>query len=155
MHLLYAWYLAPKNRRFLLCAKSNPTRKKNKHTYTNSLILTIYAFKLVHIGVFFLIQILLQVSHYRFSISWSRIFPLGTDEMINPRGVKYYHRLIDALKLAGIEPMVTLYHWDLPQALENDGGWLNYTTVEHFVKYANFCFNEYGSKVKKFLIYRL
>lgn len=128
--------------------------KKNKHTYTNSPILTIYAFKLVHI-VFFLIQILLQVSHYRFSISWSRIFPLGTDEMINPRGVKYYQRLIDALKLAGIEPMVTLYHWDLPQALENDGGWLNYTTVEHFVKYANFCFNEYGSKVKKFLIYRL
>lgn len=155
MHLLYAWYLAPKNRRFLFCAKSNPPRKKNKHTYTNSPILTIYAFKLVHIGVFFLIQILLQVSHYRFSISWSRIFPLGTDEMINPRGVKYYQRLIDALKLAGIEPMVTLYHWDLPQALENDGGWLNYTTVEHFVKYANFCFNEYGSKVKKFLIYRL
>lgn len=129
--------------------------KKINHTYTNSLILTIYAFKLVHIGVFFLIQILLQVSHYRFSISWSRIFPLGTDEMINPRGVKYYQRLIDALKLAGIEPMVTLYHWDLPQALENDGGWLNLTTVEHFVKYANFCFNEYGSKVKKFLIYRL
>lgn len=153
MHLLYAWYLAPKNRRFLFCAKSNPPRKKN-HTYTNWPILTIYAFKLVHI-VFFFIQILLQVSHYRFSISWSRIFPLGTDEMINPRGVKYYQRLIDALKLAGIEPMVTLYHWDLPQALENDGGWLNDTTVEHFVKYANFCFNEYGSKVKKFLIYRL
>lgn len=69
--------------------------------------------------------------------------------MTNPRGLKYYHRLIDALKLAGIEPMVTLYHWDLPQALENEGGWLNYTTVEHFVKYANFCFNEYGSQVKK------
>jgi beta-glucosidase/6-phospho-beta-glucosidase/beta-galactosidase len=67
--------------------------------------------------------------------------------MLNQRGVVYYHRLIDALKEANIEPMVTLYHWDLPQALENEGGWLNDTIVNHFVKYANFCFNEYGNKV--------
>ncbi|XP_061162617.1 lactase/phlorizin hydrolase-like, partial [Saccostrea echinata] len=95
----------------------------------------------------------LGVSHYRFSISWSRIFPLGTDEMFNPRGAAYYHRLIDALKASGIKPMVTLYHWDLPQALENEGGWLNKTTVDHFVKYANYCFNEYGSKVKHWITF--
>lgn len=93
-----------------------------------------------------------QVSHYRFSISWPRIFPLGTMEIKNPRGVAYYHRLLDALEAAEILPMVTLYHWDLPHALEDDGGWLNETTIEHFVKYANFCFNEYGNQVNRFVI---
>nr|XP_022342919.1 uncharacterized protein LOC111136393 isoform X1 [Crassostrea virginica] len=95
----------------------------------------------------------LGVSHYRFSISWPRIFPLGTMEIKNPRGVAYYHRLLDALEAAEIQPMVTLYHWDLPEALEDDGGWLNETTIEHFVKYANFCFNEYGNQVKKWITF--
>jgi lactase-phlorizin hydrolase len=67
--------------------------------------------------------------------------------MLNLRGVDYYHRLIDALKAASIEPMVTLYHWDLPQALEDEGGWLNETIVQHFQNYADLCFREYGSKV--------
>lgn len=89
----------------------------------------------------------MQVSHYRFSISWSRIYPLGTTEMLNPRGVDYYHRLIDALKANNIEPMVTLYHWDLPQALEDFGGWLNESTVDHFQNYTDLCFKEYGEKV--------
>lgn len=90
---------------------------------------------------------LFQVSHYRFSISWSRIYPLGTTEMLNPRGVDYYHRLIDALIANNIEPMVTLYHWDLPQALEDVGGWLNESTVDHFHNYTDLCFKEYGDKV--------
>lgn len=67
--------------------------------------------------------------------------------MLNPRGVDYYHRLIDALKANDIEPMVTLYHWDLPQALEDVGGWLNESTVDHFQNYTDLCFKEYGDKV--------
>ncbi|OAO90755.1 hypothetical protein AXX17_AT5G53660 [Arabidopsis thaliana] len=66
---------------------------------------------------------------YRFSISWSRIFPNGTGE-VNPDGVKYYNSLIDALLAKGIKPYVTLYHWDLPQALEDRyEGWLSREVV--------------------------
>ncbi|XP_061162615.1 uncharacterized protein LOC133171833 [Saccostrea echinata] len=95
----------------------------------------------------------LGVSHYRFSISWSRIYPLGTTEMLNQRGVEYYHRLIDALKAAKIEPMVTLYHWDLPQTLEDKGGWLNESIVQHFQNFAELCFKEYGPKVKLWITF--
>ena len=58
---------------------------------------------------------------FRFSISWSRIFPDGTGE-INPKGVQFYHNVIDECLAQGVEPWVTLYHWDLPQNLENKGG---------------------------------
>jgi lactase-phlorizin hydrolase len=76
------------------------------------------------------------------------VFPNGTKESKNLLGVKYYHNLIDELKKANIEPMITLYHWDLPQALEeNEGGWMNESIVERFKDYADFCFNEYGNKV--------
>lgn len=72
---------------------------------------------------------------YRFSLSWSRIFPTGRGRP-NPAGLDFYDRLVDELLAAGIEPMATLYHWDLPQALEEDGGWLNRATVDHFADYA-------------------
>ena len=68
--------------------------------------------------------------------------------MLNPRGVEYYHRLIDALVANGIKPMVTLYHWDLPQALEDEGGWLNESVVQHYQNFADLCFREYGVKVQ-------
>ncbi|XP_046546595.1 lactase-phlorizin hydrolase-like [Haliotis rubra] len=87
------------------------------------------------------------VSHYRFSIAWSRIFPDGTLRSKNQGGINYYHRLIDALLVAGIKPMVTLYHWDLPQALQNWGGWTNHSIINNFRDYADVCFEEYGSKV--------
>ncbi|XP_046643173.1 cytosolic beta-glucosidase-like [Daphnia pulicaria] len=89
----------------------------------------------------------LGVSHYRFSISWARVLPNGIGE-VNQPGVDYYKRLIAALKAANIEPMVTLYHWDLPQALEDMGGWLNPSIADWFEEYARLCYTEFGNDVK-------
>lgn len=71
---------------------------------------------------------------YRFSISWSRVFPNGTGEL-NKEGLAYYHRLVDKLLENGIEPFCTLYHWDLPQTLQDIGGWKNRETIEAFTQY--------------------
>ncbi|XP_053733795.1 lactase/phlorizin hydrolase-like [Synchiropus splendidus] len=90
----------------------------------------------------------LKVTHYRFSISWSRVLPDGTTRNVNEAGLNYYHRLIDALLEANIQPHVTLYHWDLPQALQDDGGWENPNIVAKFKDYANFIFGRLGPKVK-------
>ncbi|XP_063805268.1 lactase/phlorizin hydrolase-like [Pseudophryne corroboree] len=90
----------------------------------------------------------LKVSSYRFSISWSRVLPDGTRNYVNEPGLNYYIRLIDGLLAAGITPQVTLYHWDLPQALENFGGWENETIVEWFKDYADVLFERLGDKVK-------
>ena len=81
---------------------------------------------------------LLQSMHlkaYRFSVSWPRIAPNGDTDW-NEKGLAYYDALVDALLEAGIEPYVTLYHWDLPQALEAKGGWRNIDTARAFAKYA-------------------
>lgn len=77
----------------------------------------------------------MHLKAYRFSIAWPRIFPEGTG-VINPAGLAWYDRLVDALLAAGIEPYVTLYHWDLPQALQDKGGWLNADTAKAFAGYA-------------------
>lgn len=77
----------------------------------------------------------LGVKAYRFSIAWPRLFPEGIGK-INARGAEYYLRLIRALRLAGIEPYVTLFHWDYPLALEKRGGWLHPASPQWFVEYA-------------------
>ncbi|MBM4038292.1 MAG: beta-glucosidase [Planctomycetes bacterium] len=88
----------------------------------------------------------LGVGAYRFSLAWPRIFPQGTGAQ-NPKGFDYYHRLLDALLAAGIRPAVTLYHWDLPQPLEDAGGWPARDTAKHFADYAAACFVALGDKV--------
>lgn len=87
---------------------------------------------------------------YRFSVSWPRIFPDGTGE-VNRAGVEYYHRLVDSLLAKGIEPMCTLYHWDLPEALQEKGGWNNRETIDAFADYAAFMFKEFQGKIKKWI----
>ncbi len=92
----------------------------------------------------------LGVNAYRFSIAWPRLFPDGSDTL-EPRGREHYDRLIDGLLELGITPVVTLYHWDLPQALEDRGGWLARETAERFAAYARACFDAYGDRVEWWL----
>ena len=89
------------------------------------------------------------VKAYRFSISWARVLPDGIGK-VNEKGVAYYNRLIDALLEAGIEPYVTLYHWDLPYALHRQGGWLNPASPEWFYEYAVLCAERFSDRVKYF-----
>ena len=77
----------------------------------------------------------LGIKHYRLSLSWPRLQPTGAGEL-NPEGVAFYRDLLDGMRSRGIEPLVTLYHWDLPQALEDEGGWVNRDTVHRFAEYA-------------------
>ena len=87
---------------------------------------------------------------YRFSIAWTRIIPDGDGE-INQAGIDFYHRLIDALLENNIEPIITMYHFDLPLALDKKGGWGNRATVDAFERFAKVLFEEYGSKVTYWL----
>ncbi|CAK9804963.1 Myrosinase 1 [Anthophora plagiata] len=88
---------------------------------------------------------------YRFSVSWTRILPTGFANSISMNGISYYHNLIDELLANNIEPILTLYHWDHPQVLEDAGGWLNSEMIDWFGDYARIVFQQYGPKVKKFI----
>ena len=92
----------------------------------------------------------LGLSHYRFSISWSRIFPDGrTESGPNQPGVDYYNDIIDKLISADVTPLVTLFHWDIPQALQDEfGGFNSSSVVQPFSSYADFCFRTFGDRVR-------
>jgi beta-glucosidase len=89
----------------------------------------------------------LGLNAYRFSVSWSRVMPRGSGA-VNPAGIDFYDRLVDALLANGIEPMVTLYHWDLPAALDDLGGWLNPEVAKWFAEYAAVMFRKLDGRVK-------
>ncbi|XP_073220225.1 beta-glucosidase 12-like isoform X2 [Cicer arietinum] len=92
----------------------------------------------------------INMDAYRFSISWSRILPNGKlTGGVNKEGIKYYNNLINELLAKGLEPFVTLFHWDLPQTLEEEyGGFLSPNIVNDFRDYAELCFKEFGDRVK-------
>jgi beta-glucosidase len=89
----------------------------------------------------------LGVNAYRFSISWSRVLPDGTGR-VNEAGIDFYRRLCKELIGAGITPVATLYHWDLPQALQDRGGWLNRESVEWFARYASVAKDSLGDMIE-------
>ena len=89
----------------------------------------------------------LGLASYRYSIAWPRIQPDGTGP-VNPRGLDFYDRLTDELIGQGIDPVVTLYHWDLPQSLESRGGWTVRETAEAFAEYAQIVYGRLGDRVK-------
>ncbi|GII01815.1 GH1 family beta-glucosidase [Planobispora takensis] len=88
----------------------------------------------------------LGVDAYRFSVAWPRVIPEGSGA-VNPRGLAFYDRLVDALLEAGIRPFVTLYHWDLPQALQDRGGWPSRDTARRFAEYAAVVAEALGDRV--------
>ncbi len=88
----------------------------------------------------------LGLTAYRFSTAWPRIIPNGTGA-INPAGLDYYDRVVDRLLDAGIAPFVTLYHWDLPQALQDRGGWVERATADAFLRYVDVTVTRLGDRV--------
>ncbi len=84
---------------------------------------------------------------YRYSVAWPRIIPDGTGAVVEA-GLDYYDRLTDALLAENITPLVTLYHWDLPQTLQDKGGWANRATIDAFLRFVDVTVSRLGDRVK-------
>lgn len=95
----------------------------------------------------------LQMNFYRFSIAWSRVLPTGDIANINEKGIDYYNNLINALLEHNIEPMVTMYHYDLPQNLQIIGGLTNSLVTSYFEAYSNLLFERFGDRVKYWITF--
>jgi beta-glucosidase len=93
----------------------------------------------------------LNIPNFRFSIAWSRILPDGTGE-VNQGGIDHYNRVIDYCLEQGIEPWITLYHWDIPHVLELKGGWTNREVINWFTDYVAVCAQSFGSRVKHWMV---
>lgn len=92
------------------------------------------------------------VQAYRFSLSWSRILPNGVGE-VNEKGVEFYNNVIDELLRNGIEPYITMYHWDFPQALQDRGGWVNEESMKWFAEYARVVSERFSDRVRYFITF--
>src|ERR1035437_6125469 len=93
----------------------------------------------------------LNFKNFRFSFSWSRLLPEGTGS-VNIKGVDFYNRVIDQCLELGIEPWTTLYHWDLPQLLEDKGGWTNRDILSWFSEYTQLCTKKFGDRIHHWLV---
>ncbi|WP_276168760.1 GH1 family beta-glucosidase [Zobellia alginiliquefaciens] len=93
----------------------------------------------------------MNIKHYRFSLSWSRILPDGTGR-VNQKGIEFYNDVINFCLKCGITPWVTLYHWDLPQNLEDLGGWTNRKILDWFEDYVKICAKNFGDRVKHWMV---
>lgn len=89
--------------------------------------------------------------HFRYSIAWPRILPDGKG-LVNKKGLDFYKRLVDACLERNIQPWLTLYHWDLPNALEKDGGWMNRSIIEYFANYVETCVQALSDRVKHWMV---
>ncbi|XP_068624938.1 myrosinase 1-like [Battus philenor] len=93
----------------------------------------------------------LGLHFYRFSLSWARLLPTGYTNQISEDGKNYYNNLINGLLARGVQPVVTLYHWDLPQPIQDIGGWTNPLIVDIFAEYAAYAFSIFGDRVKTWI----
>jgi len=93
----------------------------------------------------------LNIPNFRFSISWTRILPNGTGA-VNQAGIDYYNRIIDYCLSKGVEPWLTVYHWDLPQVLEDKGGWTNRDIIQWFTEFTEVCAKNFGDRVKYWMV---
>jgi len=94
----------------------------------------------------------MNIPAFRFSIAWSRVLPLGIGP-VNQKGIDFYSRLIDKCLKKGVEPWVTLYHWDIPQALQEKGGWENREVCDWFAEYVELCTKQFGDRVKNWMVF--
>ncbi|WP_372757350.1 GH1 family beta-glucosidase [Mariniflexile sp.] len=93
----------------------------------------------------------MNIKHFRFSLAWSRIIPNGTG-VVSSEGIAFYNRVINFCIACGITPWVTVYHWDLPQALQNQGGWVNREVLQWFENYTRVCATHFGDRVKHWMV---